>query len=205
MQGQQQQMQGQQNSLIPARVSWNEPRKATDVPFAVLYVLSVVLFLGLGFSMVGSSHGKYVTTGKGEDLTIDLDPYWTEDAKTCCSSIPDGYSVGLYGGLCHYVNGGRRSLAEGDSSFPSDGYMFDAFTLAPQIPAVLISGVLFMAVAWIVLLKMFSKPIVFLTEFLKVAAMVYVGIKFSEGKLLVPFLFALCLSYYISCCVWVGK
>ena len=173
------------SQVIGAKVHWDSPRKMTDVPFAIIYVCSVLLFLSLGFSMVGSNHSKYVTTGSIQDgtFTMDLTEYYKPDAAQCCADLLTGdhsdYSLGE-GGLCQYVNEGRRSLAEGTTAFPSDGYMFDAFTLSPEIPATLISGVLAMAVFWVVLLKAFAKPIVFATEVLKVVAMIYVGVKMDE-------------------------
>ena len=56
-----------------------------------------------------------------------------------------------------------------------NGDMFEAFAAHPEIPTVLIAMVLFSAVLWIHLLRNFSRPIVFLTELLKVAAILYMA------------------------------
>jgi hypothetical protein len=118
-----------------------------------------------------------------DGLILGVSPHFTDDLNTCCSKAkndPDpGYEY-VASGVCQFWSSGdRRHLTTevGNGKFPDDGGMFDAFLSAPEIPSVLVASVIFISVVWIVLLKLFATPIVFVTECLKVLVFFYIGFK----------------------------
>ena len=58
--------------------------------------------------------------------------------------------------------------------------MWEAFAAHPEIPSVLIAMVLSCAIIWIHLLRNFTHPIVFVTELLKVAAIIYMAAQVTD-------------------------
>jgi len=144
----------------------------------------MLAFLIIGFMIMGSTHPAYDSIdykdAAGNDRFVNtVSEFYQEDAQLCCATA----GVSQESGLCTEltVESGRRALtarllaADGEdfksqSNFDyKKGDMFEAFSAHPEIPATLISTVLVIAVGWILLLRTFSREIVFTTELVKVS------------------------------------
>lgn len=134
-------------------------------------------FLMPRFAFVGSANVKVLETlssTSGGNFQFDLDDALKADATSCCAELsPDEQS---FSALC--VDGTRRRL--GDNGFPPNGSMLDVFSLKPGIPATLIAMAIFISVGWIVLLRAFATPIVFVTEAIKIACIVFIALKTDD-------------------------
>lgn len=142
-------------------------RSFTDKWWALVYVLSYIAFLSCGFVLTSKAQDRYVYGDSGERLKIS--DYHLADAQACCAD-------GDTGSLCAYVNDGGRRLKSGNSTFDGDEGIFDAFIEAPEIILGLAALTLAIAFTWIVALRFFAKPIVFLVELCKVAIFIVAGI-----------------------------
>lgn len=142
-------------------------RSFTDKWWALAYVLSYIAFLSCGFVLTSKAQNRYVYGDSGERLK--LSDYYLADAQACCAD-------GDTGSFCSYVNDGGRRLKSGNSTFDGDEGIFDAFIEAPEIIVGLAALTLAIAFTWIVALRFFAKPIVFLVELCKVAIFIVAGI-----------------------------
>ena len=86
-----------------------------------------------------------------------------------------------------------------NNKFESDGGMFDALILRPQIPVVMIMSCLAIAIGWILLLRKFARTVVYVSELVKVAALIYIGVK-SENAF-----FFVCAGGYVAYAVYIRK
>ena len=77
--------------------------------------------------------------------------------------------------------------------------MFDALILRPQIPVVMIMSCLAIAIGWILLLRKFARTVVYVSELVKVAALIYIGVK-SENAF-----FFVCAGGYVAYAVYIRK
>jgi hypothetical protein len=69
------------------------------------------------------------------------------------------------------------------SSLSATGGMFEAFSIKPGIVVTLVLIVVFLSVGWIFALKNFSRPIVYLTEIVKVACCGWVAMETNDSGL----------------------
>jgi len=187
---------------IPPKVEFRD-RKYTDKPAAIVYIMSYLAFLITGFIIVGNAKARYVWN----DVTLELSDHYRNKLNQCCNekslnSVNSNVRSNSYD-LCEEYNQGGRRLAAGRSKFHGDESMFDAFLLAPEIIVGLLGTVIFLAIAWIVLLRFFAKPIVVATEFVKIGIFIAVGIYQKEtGTRVFCFLIALGLLCYV---IWAWK
>jgi len=158
------------------------------------------MFYGFGFGMLGSANASIqIATPPVTKITDDLE----SELTSCCQKLgldvlPADARFGYY--LCDYDTSGGRLLSSGNGKFPAGANLFEAFALAPEIPATLIAMALFIAVLWIFLLRQFATPIVFATELAKIAGILYIAVKAPDESSTVIFvLFAL---VYLALIIW---
>lgn len=171
-------------------------RSVTDVWFAVIYVLSYIAFLACGFFVVAKSRSKYEFDENGDK---QIAAHFMEDYQTCCSATSgsnnDWDICSTFG-----FNGGNRRLSAGGSKFVGDEGIFDAFIDAPEIIVGLIGLTMGIAIAWVVALRFFAKPIVILVELCKIAIFVVMGVYQKEtGTKVICFLIA---AGFVAYDVW---
>jgi len=161
------------SDTVPPEVKF-EGRTVTDIWFGVFYVLSYITYLTLGFYIVGNAHPRY--EGEGDDRSISS--YFLEDAQKCCASdIASGQ-------MCYVLDpddDDNRRLQAGTSKFDGDEGIFDAFLEAPEIIVGLTAFVLVIAILYGLLLRFFSKPMVFFSELAKVALLITAGV-YIQGE-----------------------
>jgi hypothetical protein len=184
------------NDIVPAQVKYND-RKFTDKLWGLLYSLTYVAYLTMGFIIIGKAKPRYKIDEQG---TRTISDHYMEEAVQCC--IPGDKVDDVYGEICYNLettaNGARvRRLAAGNSKFDGDEGIFDAFLEAPEIICGLVGLALGSAVLWVVLMRYFAKPIVFLTEFFKIAAFIILAIFQKEvGTKVVCSLIAVGIAAY---------
>lgn len=185
-------------STAPPKVLWRkEERTFTDKVWGVAYILSFVAFLSCGFVLVANSKPKYEHNSEGNRV---ISSHFQPDVQACCQGLSEQEMSSSLFDLCHELEGssssGRR-LKAGDSKFDGDEGIFDAFLEAPEIITGLLALAVFLSVVWVVLLRFFSRPIVILTEVVKIAVFVYMGvIQESTGTRVFCFLVAAGLIAY---------
>jgi len=158
-------------------------RKFTDCCWGILYGLSYIAFLFIGFYICSQAQPRFSINSNG---IRTIHEYHEEDALKCCEG-------GSSGQVCYVLlkeeyYGGNRRLQAGNSKFNGDDGMFDAFLQAPELIIGLLGITLLFAIVWVLLLRFFSKPVVILTEITKVVILITVGIQQGETELIVLFL-----------------
>lgn len=173
---------------VPSEVTFErEKRPFTDIPWGILYFLSYVAYLACGFYMVVKSKPRYTLGDSGMKYVSNR---FLADAENCCGDVAADKNFiegGYIGSMCsHLPNnqyGGEedsQSLIDETSKFDADDGIFDAFLNAPDIIAGLLGIAFGMALIWVLLLRYMSRPIVILTEFVKVGVFVAMGV-LQEG------------------------
>lgn len=106
--------------------------------------------------------------------------------------------------MCYVLNpdddDNNRRLQAGTSKFDGDEGIFDAFLEAPEIIVGLTAFVLGIAILYGLLLRFFSKPMVFFSEFAKVALLITAGVymqRQNEGTGAVCYVLAFLSCVYI--------
>lgn len=145
----------------------------------------------MGFIIVGNAQAPYERDENGERVISD---YFLEDAQECCASD------NAYGSVCFILNGDEndRRLQTGGSKFDGDEGIFDAFLEAPEIIVGLTGFVLAIAILYGLLLRFFSKPMVFISELAKVALLITAGV-YQQDKTTA----ALCYIFAFLSCVYI--
>lgn len=175
---------------VPPEVKF-EGRRFTDIWFGIFYVLSYIVYLVLGFIIVGNAHAPYERDENDERLVT---AYFYEDAQECCAT------ANAYGSVCLVLNGDEndRRLETGGSKFDGDEGIFDAFLEAPEIIVGLTGFVLGIAILYGLLLRFFSKPMVFFSELAKVGLLITMGV-YTEDR----FTTILCYFFAAFSCVYI--
>ena len=178
------------NHTVPPEVNFKD-RKYTDPVFGIIYAISYIAYLSTGFTLVAKARPRY----EWSDNTLILTDDHRSDLIQCCArKISSSASQSSSFDLCYEfdINNGRRILMAGNSKFHGDEGIFDAFVQAPEIIVGTLSLVVFLAVTWIVLLRFFAKPIVILTQLVKIGIFIYMGIepRHTTGTRVVCFLMA---------------
>jgi hypothetical protein len=188
-----------QGDTVPRKVLWEpEHRKFTDKMWAFAYCLSYIGFLATGFFLVAHSKSRYEFDEDANQLKVSS--HYIEEIESCCAGKTNN---GDNFDLCGQLDGGRRRLAAGNSTFEGDEGIFDAFLMAPEIIIGLSSLTVVVAVLWVILLRFFATPVVFAMEILKVTAFLYIGIRSGSTGTLVTSI-VICLSI-IGFDVWTRK
>lgn len=171
-------------------------RKYTDPVFGIIYLISYIAYLSAGLTLVAKARPRYEWSNDNLVLTEDH----KSDLIQCCArkiKMSSSANQSSSFDLCHEfnLNNGRRILTAGNSKFHGDEGIFDAFLQAPEIIVGILSLVVFLAFTWIVLLRFFAKPIVILTELLKIGTFLYLGIdaRHTTGTRVTCFLIAAAL------------
>jgi len=160
---------------IEPKVKWRtEDRTFTDKPFAVIFFIAYVLWIGFGLYFVINAHDPYEyffddETG-GEYVVVS--EYYRDDVKACCGSSSDG--------ICRYTE--RVPTGYNSSRNENKQGIFYAFLHNPEIPSTAVIAVGVIAFIWLILLKKFSRPIVYGTEVTKIVACVWVGTYILTGS-----------------------
>jgi len=181
---------------VPPKVLWNkEHRKFTDKIWGIVYVLSFIAFLSTGFVLVANAKTRFERDSDG--LRI-ISSNFRADVESCCQEVAaQGDSLDY--DLCDHLPGasGGRRLGVGGSKYDGDEGIFDAFQEAPGIVVGLLALALVAALVWIILIRFFSKPIVILTEVVKVAVFIYMGVvQENTGTRVICFIFAVGIVAY---------
>ena len=188
------------DDTVPPRVDFNN-RVATDKWWGFVYFLSYVAFLSTGFYVVSQATVRY---DRDENGVRTISENFIEEAQACCANYAD--AAGYYGyGVCSYLNndGNDRRLQAGSSKFDGDEGIFDAFLEAPEIIFGLVGLTLGIALTWVVALRFFAKPIVFLVEACKIAIFIVIGI-YQEDTTTKIFCFLLAAAS-LGYAVWARK
>jgi len=176
-----------ESNTVPRQVLWRrEHRKYTDKWWGVIYFLSYVAFLGCGIAITTYSNDRYdVVMEANETRRYYVSGHFEAEVKQCCKSLDekeeddDDWTYNLCDQLRPEGNDvrQRRYLAETEgSSFRKDEGMFDAFLDAPEIVVGILCLTIVVCLAWILLLRFFSKPVVLLTELAKIGIFIYLGV-----------------------------
>lgn len=183
-------------TIIEPKVNYKQ-RKFTDIFFGILYILNFVGFIACGSIIVKNSHHKYDIDAETGDRTIS--EYYYDDALECCTPDNDNEKPSSFG-ICYHFNElvdddffqmddgddqavrqrRGRYLQAGTSRFDGDEGIFDAFLEAPEIILGLLGLTVGITVVWALLLRYFAKPIVFLTEAVKIAALIALAVYQQE-------------------------
>mmetsp|Transcript_25641 Transcript_25641/g.47786 ORF Transcript_25641/g.47786 Transcript_25641/m.47786 type:complete len:653 (-) Transcript_25641:176-2134(-) len=163
-------------STVPPRVLWRkENRSYTDKIWGIVYALSFVAFLSCGFFLVANSKPRYEHDSQGNRV---ISSHFRSDVESCCEGATsrDSFGFDLCSKLEQEEASGARRLQAGDSKYDGDEGIFDAFMEAPEIIVGLLAFAAFTALVWVLLLRFFSRPIVILTEVIKVGVFIYMGV-----------------------------
>lgn len=196
-------------------------RKFTDIFFGILYVLNFIGFVVCGAIIVKNSHHKYDIDAETGDRTISQ--YYYNDALECCTPTSDSEKPSSYG-ICYHFNDlveyddpfqmtmddgddqvvrqrRGRYLQAGNSRFDGDEGIFDAFLEAPEIIVGLLGLTVGITIIWALLLRYFSKPVVFVTEAVKIGALIALAVyQEDQSSRIVFILLAIALAIYTWFC-----
>ena len=173
--------------VVPAR-----DRKQTDVGCAIIFVLGVLVWLIIAITLMASENFSLVTDDDG-NLDFDISDDLQADIDACeqvgFRKLDEQFDRRL---------GADKGLAVfGDQAFVGNqkGGIFDALGNALHIPITLLGGMLALAVLWIVLLREFARPIVYATEFMKVALLGYMGLLAKDDSTAMIIFFIMAAGY----------
>lgn len=167
---------------VPPKVQYQN-RSFTDIWGGVLYGLVYIAYLICGFIIVSKSHDRFEFDQNGDK---QIAAYFLTDAQECCADISST------SGICAFFTNERR-LTAGPSTFSGDEGIFDVFLEAPEIIIGLVSLAFAIAIAWVVALRFFAKPIVILVELCKIAICITIG---ASGGGYIWFIIAGALTAY---------
>lgn len=175
---------------IDPKVNWNkQDRDITDRWWGILFIASYLAFLGTGFYVVANAHPKWKWRGDGNR---EISDYFQDEVEQCCNNN-GSYNLAKYG-ICEYLPSvyEQRKLSvylddASDFKLVAGEGIFDAFLEAPEIPVTLTLIVIAIAVGWMLMLRFFSREIVYATEILKAGifyfAGIYILIMASDGNI----------------------
>jgi hypothetical protein len=158
------------DDTVPCRVQY-ENRKATDISWGIINILTYIAFLTTGFFVASRSSPRHQTLSNS---ARGLSDFYMDDAESCCAkSNSMGYVCMLYENTLN--DNGNRRLSAGNSTFDGDEGVFDAFIEAPGIILGLLSVVLAVSILWVILLRFFAKPIVIFVEVVKIGLIIFLA------------------------------
>ena len=215
-----------ESETVPPKVNW-ENRVFTDKIWAFVYLAAFASYLACGATLWARANPRFEFIDAGNETVRVVSEYYRNDVEQCCATrIEDNSVIVLFDfDLCDDLTVDnavrkrqlqweehRRLQEDGDSTTspnsklqPGDG-MFDAFLEAPEVFVTLCFMGLFLAMAWIVLIRFFAIPIVFATEAVKVAFFLYLTIKnFQEGLTGAAVVSIVCAGGVIGWAIFVRK
>jgi len=123
-----------EDDTIEPKVKWRtEDRTFTDKPFAVIFFIAYVLWIGFGVYFVINAHDpyEYFFDEETEAEYMVVSEYYRDDVKACCGSSSDG--------ICRYI----ERVPTGYKSYWNENKqgIFYAFLHNPEIPSTAVIAV----------------------------------------------------------------
>ena len=156
---------------IAPKVEWKK-RKNTDVICGAIYMIGLLIWLGIGFTFMGSATELWEYND--DNHIVGYSAKVKEMAQECCSGLAaktdtTDTEYNNNSPMCWMTENrrhlheteadpnylGHRKLSE-SGTFPSDGKMLDVYAIHPHVALVMIFTVLAMAIGWILTLKKVS-------------------------------------------------
>jgi hypothetical protein len=159
-------------------------------------------------------------SGNGATFEWEISDALRSDFKACCARQGSYYEETFGYPWCDTSDGDAtrervRHLSDhagktkGEAVFNigelnQSGGIFDALEHAIQIPVTLIFMVAGLSLGWIILLREFSKPIVYATEFCKVLALFYLASQ-TTGDMMAASVFVIAAVLYLCFIMYIRK
>ena len=153
---------------VPPRVAL-ENDQPFDKSYGRVLKLCYTLSIACSIWIFVNARPKYKTNSDG---TKEISDYFLPKVEECCLEIFDQrHTYGLCAMLKSEEEDVRRLEAKKSSKFVGDEGIFDAFLDRPDIVCYLSFVIISFTLIWIQLLKKYAKPMVIVTEAIKVLAL----------------------------------